>query len=62
MQLFRLQTVKNGIYTHFFAQVRLFMRFKNPTTGGTSVSYHTRSASPQQAESRNVYVPLEAVE
>ena len=38
------------------------MRFKNPTAGGTSVSYHTRSASPQQPESRNVYVPLEAVE
>ena len=49
-------------YTYFFAQVRLFMRFKNPTAGGTSVSYHTRSASPQQPESRNVYVPLEAVE
>ncbi len=62
MQLFRLQTVKNGIYTHFFGQVRLFMRFKNPTADGTSVSYHTRSASPQQSESRNVYVPLEAVE
>ena len=48
--------------TQEFAQVRLFMRFKNPTAGGTSVSYHTRSASPQQPESRNVYVPLEAVE
>ena len=51
-----------NFYTSFFAQVRLFMRFKNPTAGGTSVSYHTRSASPQQPESRNVYVPLEAVE
>ena len=49
-------------YTYFFAQVRLFMRFKNPTAGGTSVSYHTRSASPQQPESRNVYVPLEEME
>ena len=52
----------NNTHTHFFGQVRLFMRFKNPTTGGTSMSYHTRSASPQQPESRNVYVPLEAVE
>ena len=51
-----------NFYTSFFAQVRLFMRFKNPTVGGTSVSYHTRSASPQQPESLSVYVPLEAVE
>ncbi len=46
-----------------FGQVRLFMKYRNQAdTGGASASFQTRSASPQQPESRNVYVPLEVVE
>lgn len=42
-------------YTSFFAQVRLFMRFKNPTEGNDD----TRTFSKKQ--NRNTYVPLEEI-
>ena len=50
-------------YTSFFAQVRLFMRFKNPTAGGASITTSTRSVSGSApAESRNVYIPIQAID
>ena len=51
------------LYTHFFGQVRLFMRFKNPTAGGVSITTSTRSVSGSApAESRNVYIPIQAID
>lgn len=52
-----------NFYTSFFAQVRLFMRFKNPTAGGASITTSTRSVSGSApAESRNVYIPIQAID
>ena len=51
------------LVSQFFAQVRLFMRFKNPTAGGASITTSTRSVSGSApAESRNVYIPIQAID
>ena len=47
-------------YTNYFAQVRLFMRFKRPTEGTTYSRYISFPSTPKQ--NRNVYVPLEVME
>ena len=53
----------NNTHTHFFGQVRLFMRFKKPTAGGVSITTSTRSVSGSApAESRNVYIPIQAID
>ena len=51
------------LVSQFFAQVRLFMRFKHPTAGGVSITTSTRSVSGSApAESRNVYIPIQAID
>ena len=51
------------LVSQFFAQVRLFMRFKYPTAGGASITTSTRSVSGSApAESRNVYIPIQAID
>ena len=56
-------------YTYFlatkvFAQVRMFMKYRNQAdTGGVSITTSTRSVSGSvPAESRNVYIPIQAID
>ena len=56
-------------YTYFlatkvFAQVRMFMKYRNQAdTGGVSITTSTRSVSGSApAESRNVYIPIQAID
>ena len=47
-----------------FGQVRLFMKYRNQAdTGGVSITTSTRSVSGSApAESRNVYIPIQAID
>lgn len=47
-----------------FGQVRLFMKYRNQAdTGGASITTSTRSVSGSApAESRNVYIPIQAID
>ena len=53
----------NGFWNQYFAQVRLLMRFKNPTSNNISLSTQTRSASSDDTEEKsinhNIYVPIQ---
>lgn len=60
---YNYEGVTPNAHTQFFAQVRLFMRFKHPTAGGVSITTSTRSVSGSApAESRNVYIPIQAID
>ncbi|MCL1615834.1 fimbrillin family protein [Bacteroides sp. ET71] len=49
--------------TQFFAQVRLFMKYRNQTDNSFSITTSTRSVSGSApAESRNVYIPIQAID
>lgn len=50
--------------TKVFAQVRMFMKYRNQAdTGGVSITTSTRSVSGSApAESRNVYIPIQAID
>lgn len=53
----------SGFWNQYFAQVRLLMRFKNPTSNNISLSTQTRSASSDDTEEKsinhNIYVPIQ---
>ena len=50
--------------SQFFAQVRMLMKYRNQAdTGGISITTSTRSVSGcAPAESRNVYIPIQAID
>lgn len=53
----------SGFWNQYFAQVRLLMRFKNPTSNNISLSTQTRSASSEDTEGKsinhNIYIPIQ---